>query len=100
MTGPGDGSVEPGTPEKVKDEATGIQKPPPPATPAKPRQMNNALWSFLVAAVLSAVFLFALDITIVANIQPRIVFDLGEVDKLPWISVALALSGIATNLTW
>lgn len=49
--------------------------------------------------MLSTTFLFALDNTIVANIQPSIISDFGRVELLPWIGTAFAL-GTMSILTW
>lgn len=57
-------------------------------------------WLLVVLALLAALFLFALDNTIVANVQENIIYTLGGIDKLPWISVAFALGAVATNLFW
>ncbi|KAL4772928.1 efflux pump antibiotic resistance protein [Aspergillus nidulans var. acristatus] len=57
-------------------------------------------WFLIVFSLLAALFLFALDNTIVANVQPDIIDTLGEIEKLPWISVAFALGAIATDLPW
>lgn len=55
----------------------------------------------LVAALLSSAFLFALDNSIVADVQPKIVEAFpGSIDKLPWLSVAFALGGASTTLVW
>lgn len=55
----------------------------------------------LVAALLSSAFLFALDNSIVADVQPKIVETFpGSIDKLPWLSVAFALGGASTTLVW
>lgn len=53
-----------------------------------------------VVAILSSVFLFSLDQTIVADVQPAIVGHFGEVAKLPWLSVSLLLGAASTNLFW
>lgn len=50
--------------------------------------------------VLSSTFLFALDNTIVADVQSPIVERFGEVGKLSWLGVAFVLSGSATIITW
>lgn len=65
-----------------------------------PRQLHGLLWGIVVTSVLSAIFLFALDNTVVALIQPRIVNSLGEIEKLPWLSVSFALTSVAMNLIW
>lgn len=66
----------------------------------KPRTLKSVTWFFVVFSLLAALFLFALDNTIVADVQPAIIGTLGEIDKLPWISVAFALGGISINLLW
>ncbi|MCJ1386659.1 hypothetical protein MMC17_009785 [Xylographa soralifera] len=65
-----------------------------------PRDLHGIIWVLVVVAVLWADFLVALDNTIVADVQPKILLDLGEIDKLPWVSVAFALGGVAVNLVW
>ncbi|QKX55355.1 uncharacterized protein TRUGW13939_02447 [Talaromyces rugulosus] len=64
------------------------------------RQLKALSWFFVVFALLAALFLFALDNTIVADVQPSIISSLGGIDKLPWITVAFALGAISTNLLW
>lgn len=49
--------------------------------------------------MLSTTFLFALDNTIVADIQPAILNDFGNVELLPWIGTGFAL-GTMFILTW
>lgn len=53
-----------------------------------------------VIAILSSVFLFALDQTIVADVQPNIINHFGSIEKLPWLSVAFLLATASTNLFW
>jgi hypothetical protein len=67
---------------------------------ASPRQMTQVSWVLVLIAILSAVFLFALDNTVVADVQPKIINVFGEVDKLPWASTAFALGAVAVNLFW
>lgn len=69
-----------------------------PVTPKKPRKMNQVSWICVVISLMSSMFLFALDNTIVADVQPNIINTLGNVDKLPWVSAAYALGAIAINL--
>lgn len=45
----------------------------------------------IVTATLSSVFLFALDQTIVADVQPNIIAEFGSIYKLPWLSVSFLL---------
>lgn len=65
-----------------------------------PRNIEGWKWIAVVFSILSSTFLFALDNTITANIQPRIIEDFGEIDKLAWIGVALVMSATATILLW
>lgn len=65
-----------------------------------PRHIKGYTWAIVVTGVLFSEFLFALDNTIVADIQPRIVEDLGETTKLPWITVAFELGCVSANLLW
>lgn len=49
--------------------------------------------------MLSTTFLFSLDNTIVANIQPSIIAEFGHVELLPWIGTGFAL-GSMVILPW
>ena len=53
-----------------------------------------------VSAILSSVFFFSLDQTIVADIIPDIVHHFGAVQKLPWVSVTLLLAAAGTVNFW
>jgi hypothetical protein len=57
-------------------------------------------WYLLIFAILSSTLLFSLDNSIVADIQPKIIGTFGNIDKLPWLSVAFALGTAATTLVW
>jgi MFS family permease len=65
-----------------------------------PRDITGWRWAVVVAAILSSTFLFALDNTIVADVQPVIVTHFNSVGKLSWLSVAFLIGGAATNLVW
>lgn len=65
-----------------------------------PRKVHGFKWFLAVVSVMTSTFLFALDNTIVADVQPAIVKTFGQVDKLPWLSVAFLVSAIGTNLFW
>jgi hypothetical protein len=98
--------------QSSNDQQSSTEKPVPNITSES--NENNALtahgrsahnlkplwWFSIVFSLLAALFLFALDNTIVADVQPRILYTLGGVDKLPWISVAFALGAVSTNLFW
>jgi hypothetical protein len=65
---------------------------------AEPRNLTNIAWICVFISLISSMFLFALDNTIVANVQPSIIDSLGNVDMLPWVSVSYPLGVIALNL--
>lgn len=65
-----------------------------------PRDVHGWKWALVVISILSSIFLFSLDNTIVADIQPAIVETFGDLDKLPWLSVAFLLAAASTNLIW
>lgn len=70
----------------------GEQKPP--------RDVHGFLWALVVLSILSTTFLFGLDNTIVADVQPAIVERFGAISKLPWLSVAFLVGAASTNLLW
>ncbi|RFU31810.1 hypothetical protein B7463_g4518, partial [Scytalidium lignicola] len=71
------------------------------ATPtAPPRPKNTILWLMVLIAILSSSFLYALDNTVVADVQPSIIKTFGEISKLPWLSVSFLLSAVTTILIW
>ena len=65
-----------------------------------PRDIGGWQWAVVVLAILSSTFLFALDNTIVADIQPVIVTHFDSVGKLTWLSVAFLIGAASTNLVW
>lgn len=82
------GAEESATSSSSKGEDAPVQK------------LKRLSWFLVVFSLLAALFLFALDNTIVANIQENIIYTVGGIEKLPWISVAFALGAVATNLFW
>jgi MFS family permease len=65
-----------------------------------PRDVTGWKWFLASIAMLSSIFLYALDATIVAAVQPLIVTEFDAVDRLAWLSVAFLLSATATNMVW
>ncbi|KAL1880852.1 hypothetical protein Plec18167_003387 [Paecilomyces lecythidis] len=65
-----------------------------------PRNITGWKWWLAIFSIWSSIFFYALDNTVVADIQPVIIEDLGELDKLTWLSVAFLLGATATNLIW
>lgn len=66
----------------------------------EPRSAHGIRWGLIVTSILSSTFLFALDNTVVADIQADIVNTFGEVQKLSWLPVALLVVCVSTNLIW
>ncbi|KAL4950408.1 major facilitator superfamily domain-containing protein [Aspergillus filifer] len=66
----------------------------------RPRTISGWKWWLVMVSIQSSMFLYALDATIVADIQPVIIADLGELEKLTWLSAAFLLGATATNLIW
>ncbi|KFZ18222.1 hypothetical protein V501_01335 [Pseudogymnoascus sp. VKM F-4519 (FW-2642)] len=64
------------------------------------RDISGWKWALVVSSILSSTFLFALDNTIVADVQPTIIIHFDAVNKLPWLGVAFAIGAAATNLIW
>lgn len=62
--------------------------------------MSGFVWALVLVAILSSHFLYALDNTVVADIQPAIISTLGEIDKYPWISVAFVTAAASVTLVW
>jgi MFS family permease len=65
-----------------------------------PRDVTGWKWVLASIAILASIFLYALDATIVAAVQPLIVTEFDAVDKLAWLSVAFLLAATATNMVW
>lgn len=65
-----------------------------------PREVSGIAWFLVVISILVSTFLFALDNTIVADIQPAIVERFGAITKLPWLSASFFLAAAGTNLFW
>ena len=51
-----------------------------------------------MSAILIGMFLFALDNTVLADVQPKIVEDFGSADKLAWLGVAGVVPFLAMML--
>ncbi|KIX09423.1 uncharacterized protein Z518_00503 [Rhinocladiella mackenziei CBS 650.93] len=65
-----------------------------------PRKVHGILWGLVVVSILSSTFLFSLDNTIVAVIQPAIIQRFNSLEKLPWIAVGFVLGGVSMNLVY
>ena len=78
-----------------ESEQLGEKDAEPPA-----RKIQGMTWALVVMATLSSLFLFSLDNTIVAVVQPKIVEDLGALDKLPWLVVGYCLGSVSMASLW
>lgn len=78
-----------------KDQGETSSPEPEPKADEQVRPVTGVKWVLAYLSILSTVLLFAIDGTIVANIQPDIIDALGEVDKFPWIGVAISLGTVA-----
>ncbi|KAM5343434.1 hypothetical protein ACJ41O_011971 [Fusarium nematophilum] len=65
-----------------------------------PRTVHGVKWFLVICALLSALFLYALDNTVVANVQAKVVQTYRRVDLVPWLGVSFALASAATTLPW
>ncbi|KAJ5611901.1 hypothetical protein N7528_009006 [Penicillium herquei] len=65
-----------------------------------PRDVHGVKWVLVVMSIFSCVFLFALDNTIVADVQATIVEEFEDLAMLPWLSVAFMLGAASTLLIW
>lgn len=88
------------TNDSEKQESSCASDSEQPKEVQSPRNVHGLLWVALILAIYSSTFLFALDNTIVANIQPAIISSLNGIEKLAWSGVAFVMASSATVLTW
>ncbi|KAK2053961.1 MFS general substrate transporter [Colletotrichum caudatum] len=62
------------------------------------RTVTGFRWYLIVFAILSSTFLFALDNTVVADVQPQIVLQFDAISDIAWLAVAFIMSATAVNL--
>ncbi|KAJ5375246.1 Major facilitator superfamily domain general substrate transporter [Penicillium concentricum] len=62
------------------------------------RHITGFKWFILLFSTLTAIFVYSLDNTIVANIAPTIVNEFNAVEDLPWLSVGFMIGGTAMVL--
>ena len=66
----------------------------------RPANLHGWKWVVFIMAIVSCTFIYALDGTIVAVLQPVIIEEFGHIEDLGWLSVAFLLCATATNLAW
>lgn len=88
--------------EKETSPAHAVQAPEQQEAGNEPtgRQLRGVRWVLIVLSILTSTFLFGLDNTITADVQPAIVGHFGSVDRLAWISVAFLVGAASTTLFW
>jgi MFS family permease len=82
------------------DEIDAKKGEPKPIKELPLRDINGLQWALVVCSILSSTFLFALDNTIVAGIQPIIGTHFNAVGKLNWLGIAFLIGAAPTNLVW
>ncbi|KAM5477000.1 hypothetical protein MauCBS54593_000271 [Microsporum audouinii] len=83
-----------------EENSTSSELDQSPSSKSGTRSITGFKWILVVTAILSSHMLFALDNTIVANIQPAIVDQFLEAQKISWLSVAFPLCSSALVLPW
>jgi len=81
---------------QAEQNSTGSSSP---TTAVEARQIHGWKWAVAYTALLSVTFLFALDNTVVAAIQPSILKAFGHVELLDWVGVGFSL-GSTIVLAW
>ncbi len=95
--------LKPGSDTALHSEPDGDEaneKAPPGDQPGQVRAVTGIKWFLTVSSILSSTFLYALDQTVVADVEPKIVERFGEIQKLPWLPIAFLLAAVSTNLIW
>lgn len=88
--------------EKQGHDAEGALASPEnvPGTEASPRQVHGWKWVVTSAALLSSIFLYALDCTVMADIQAKIVTEFDAIEKLSWLSNGLVMPATVFVIPW
>lgn len=66
--------------------------------PNSVRPIHGWQWFLVIAAIYSTAFLYGLDTTITADVQPAIIETFGQVGQLTWVGVGFPLGSVATIL--
>src|SRR5215210_190515 len=78
--------------DRTTKEALGEQRPEPPPAPMSHREVRS-----IIAGIVVAMLLAALDQTIVATALPTIGRELGDVEAMPWVVTAYLLASTAVT---
>jgi EmrB/QacA subfamily drug resistance transporter len=94
-------SDTPSTAATAGAAATGQAELPPGAgEPVVPNYLSHRQILIVLCGVMAGMLLFALDQGIVGTALPRIVSELGGLDKLSWVVTAYLLTSTATTPLW
>lgn len=66
--------------------------------PQPQRSIRGLRWFLVTLALYLTGFLYGLDTTIAADVQPDIVKSLGEIEKLAWVGTGFPLGSVAIIL--
>jgi len=83
---------------ELKRKSTAGSHPPLDLPPPAPRQYGRIKWWSILFSLYAAAFLYGLDNTIVADIQPAAIETFGSVSKLAWLGIGFPLGSIASVL--
>ncbi|ETS84281.1 hypothetical protein PFICI_02306 [Pestalotiopsis fici W106-1] len=70
------------------------------APETSPRDIHGWKWAISYIALLSSIFLYAFDCTVVADVQTAIINDFGAIDQLSWLSNGLVMPATAMVMPW
>ncbi|KAK6071131.1 MFS drug efflux [Seiridium cupressi] len=84
--------------EKQEHDVEGAKAAEAPET--SPRNIHGWKWAISYIALLSSIFLYAFDCTVVADVQTAIINDFGAIDQLSWLSNGLVMPATAMVMPW
>lgn len=64
-----------------------------PDIPPSIKSVHGIKWFLVVVGILSSILLYALDTTITADVIPSVIRDLGQANKLTWLTVGFLIGG-------
>jgi len=87
------------TPYSNSESGRDLEKVPEPEQEEEQvRTIHGVKWFIVIAAIFSTAFLYGLDNTVVADIQPQVIDTYGDLTKLSWLGSGFPLGSIATLL--
>ncbi|KAJ6259382.1 Efflux pump patC [Drechslerella dactyloides] len=90
-----------GTPYSGSESGRDVEKVPeiePELDAEHVRSIHGIKWFMVIAAIYSTAFLYGLDNTVVADIQPQVIDTYGDLTKLSWLGSGFPLGSISTLL--